>query len=103
MIQPLRILIGVHGKVLLENRDGYLTTEGRCIGDLSSWGQSMVTKRYDGAGYCIGLTPMFWDRLETAEWDHIEYFLVEFEWGGSDGYVKTLMMDVDDIVERLLS
>ena len=98
----MRVLISVRGKVLLEDRDGFLTSEGRCIGDLSSWGQSIVTQKYIEPGYDIGLMPIFWDRLETVEWDHIEWFLVEFEWGGHDGYAKELVMDIDDIVERLL-
>lgn len=98
----MRILIGVHGKVLRFDRDGFLTTDYRCIGDLSSWGQSMVTKKYTEPGYDIGTTPMFWGEYEVIEWDHVEYFLVEFEWGGHDGYVKELVRDVDDIVEKLL-
>ena len=103
MIQPLRILIGVHGKVLRSGRDGFLTTDYRCIGDLSSYGQSMVTKKYIEPGYDVGVTPMFWGEYKVTEWDHVEYFLAEFEWGGHDGYVKALMMDVDEIIERLLS
>ena len=99
----LKILIGVCGKVLRFDRDGFLTTDYRCIGDLSSWGQSVVTKKYTEPGYDIGITPMFWWECEIVNWEHVRYFLVEFEWGGNDGHVKNLVMDIDKIVERLLS
>lgn len=101
-LPPMRVLIGVCGKVLRFDLDGFLTTDHRCIGDLSSWGQSMVTKKYTEPGYDIGTMPMFWEEYQIDRWDHVEYFLVEFEWGGHDGYVKNLVMDIDKIVERLL-
>lgn len=99
---PLKLLIGVCGKVLRFDRDGFLTTDYRCIGDLSSWGQSMVTKKYTEPGYDIGTTPMFWGEYEVVNWGHVRYFLVEFEWGGHDGYVRDLITDIDKEVERLL-
>lgn len=99
---PLKLLIGVCGKVLRFDLDGFLTTDHRCIGDLSSWGQSMVTKKYIEPGYDIGTTPMFWGEYQIDRWGYVKYFLVEFEWGGHDGYVNNLVMDIDEIVERLL-
>ena len=98
----LRLLIGVCGKVLRFDRDGFLTTDYRCIGDLSSWGQSVVTKKYTEPGYDIGITPMFLGEHEIVNWEYVKYFLVEFEWGGHDGYVNNLVVDIDKIVERLL-